>query len=137
MTHQMTISKITLWHIGLPMRFTFRTSQSTLSHRESLIVGVTTSSGYTGYGEVVAFTEPFYTAETLTKSKEILLTAWLPFFVGKTMVGPWAMYEMVDSLQDVSVEPNANADYANEGADSPRATGKKIAHVLSYGLGGA
>lgn len=126
MTHQMTISKITLWHIGLPMRFTFRTSQSTLSHRESLIVGVTTSSGYTGYGEVVAFTEPFYTAETLTKSKEILLTAWLPFFVGKTMVGPWAMYEMVDSLQDVSVEPNANADYANEGADSPRATGKKL-----------
>lgn len=93
MTHQMTISKITLWHIGLPMRFTFRTSQSTLSHRESLIVGVTISSGYTGYGEVVAFTEPFYTAETLTKSKEILLTAWLPFFVGKTMVGPWAMYE--------------------------------------------
>ena len=52
------------------------------------------------------------------------------------MVGPWAMYEMVDSLQDVSVEPNANADYANEGADSPRATAK-IAHVLSYGLGGA
>lgn len=48
------------------------------------------------------------------------------------MVGPWAMYEMVDSLQDVSVEPNANADYANEGADSPRATGKNCACVILW-----
>lgn len=96
MTHQMTILKITLWHIGLPMRFTFCTSQGALSHRESLIVGVTTSSGYTGYGEVVAFTQPFYTAETLAKSKDILLTTWLPFFVGKTIDGPWAMYDMID-----------------------------------------
>ena len=101
MTHEMTITKITLWHIGLPMRFTFRTSQGTLSHRESLIVGVTTSSGYSGYGEVVAFTEPFYTAETLAKSKDILLTTWLPFFVGKTLSGPWAMYELIRQLNPV------------------------------------
>lgn len=102
MTHEMTITKITLWHIGLPMRFTFRTSQGTLSHRESLIVGVTTSSGYTGYGEVVAFTEPFYTAETLTKSKDILLTTWLPFFVGKKLSTPWAMYELLRDLQPIN-----------------------------------
>lgn len=104
MTHEMTITKLTLWHIGLPMRFTFRTSQGTLSHRESLIVGVTTSSGYTGYGEVVAFTEPFYTAETLTKSKDILLTAWLPFFVGKTMTEPWTMYDLIRDMPNRALD---------------------------------
>lgn len=125
MTHQMTISKITLWHIGLPMRFTFRTSQGTLSHRESLIVGVTTSSGYTGYGEVVAFTEPFYTAETLTKSKDILLTTWLPFFVGKTLTGPWVMYDLIRDMPNTALDTLAmtakNVDYAAAPADEPLA----------------
>lgn len=123
MTHEMTITKLTLWHIGLPMRFTFRTSQGTLSHRESLIVGVTTSSGYTGYGEVVAFTEPFYTAETLTKSKDILLTTWLPFFVGKTLSGPWAMYDLIRDMPNTAPDTVAmtekNIDSAAAPVDEP------------------
>lgn len=125
MTHEMTITKLTLWHIGLPMRFTFRTSQGTLSHRESLIVGVTTSSGYTGYGEVVAFTEPFYTAETLTKSKDILLTTWLPFFVGKTLSGPWAMYDLIRDMPNTAPDAVAmtakTVDSASAPADEPLA----------------
>lgn len=111
MTHEMTITKLMLWHIGLPMRFTFRTSQGALSHRESLIVGVTTSSGYTGYGEVVAFTEPFYTAETLTKSKDILLTTWLPFFVGKRLTGPWTMYDLIRDMESVGRDVSEAAGY--------------------------
>lgn len=74
-----TIATIKLWHIALPLRFTFKTAQGSVTNRESLIVEVTTTTGYTSYGEVVAFTDPFYTAETLSDSKKILQTAWLPF----------------------------------------------------------
>lgn len=92
-----TIAAIKLWHIALPLRFTFKTAQGSVTNRESLIVEVTTTTGYTSYGEVVAFTDPFYTAETLSDSKKILQTAWLPFFVGKTLAEPWDCYRLLIS----------------------------------------
>lgn len=51
----MTVASITLWHLALPLRFTFKTAQGQVQRRESLIIEVTTTTGYTGYGEVVAF----------------------------------------------------------------------------------
>lgn len=93
--HSMTVASITLWHLALPLRFTFKTAQGQVQRRESLIIEVTTTTGYTSYGEVVAFTDPFYTAETLSESKKILQTAWLPFFIGSTLSGPWACYELL------------------------------------------
>ncbi|WP_251441607.1 o-succinylbenzoate synthase [Veillonella intestinalis] len=96
-THKpaITIATIKLWHIALPLRFTFKTAQGTVKTRESLIIEVTTTTGYTSYGEVVAFTDPFYTAETLSKSKQILETTWLPFFIGKTLQSPWDCYHVL------------------------------------------
>ena len=76
----MRIQSVTLYHVDIPMRFAFRTAKETLKHRESIILEVADESGQTGYGEVVSFTSPFYTMETLEASWEALKTSYIPQF---------------------------------------------------------
>lgn len=72
--------KIELFHVKLPMKFEFVTAKSALKIRETLIVKLTDNDKI-GYGECVAFTEPFYTAETLDSAWNYLsnLTAFPEF----------------------------------------------------------
>lgn len=93
----MRVQSITLWQVTLPMKFDFHTAKGMVRERHTLVVDVLTGSGWHGYGEVVAFDTPFYTAETIKTSEE-WLNQVIPYFVGVEMKEPWDCYKVFDDL---------------------------------------
>lgn len=94
----MRVQSITLWQVTLPMKFDFHTAKGLVRERHTLVVDVLTDSGRHGYGEVVAFDTPFYTAETIKTSEE-WLNQVIPYFVGFEMNQPWDCYKLMDKTQ--------------------------------------
>ena len=78
----MKINKVELIHLSLPMRYSFTTGFGTISHRETLLVKLTTSDGLVGYGESAALTEPLYLAETIGTCKHIIRDCIAPRIKG-------------------------------------------------------
>ncbi|WP_295787376.1 enolase C-terminal domain-like protein [uncultured Veillonella sp.] len=87
----MLVKSIRLWRVVLPMKFDFRTAKGLVRERHTLVVEVETDRGFRGFGEVVAFDTPFYTAETIHTSEEWLRKV-IPYFIGYTMENPWDCY---------------------------------------------
>lgn len=94
----MWIKKIEVFHLSMPMKFTFKSSQAVLNHRETLVIKVMDERGNAGYGEVVAFNEPFYTQETLPASKQVLLNRVLPWLLGKDIKHPFEIHRWMNHL---------------------------------------
>ena len=65
--------------VHLPLKFEFKTAKGLVKTRESLIIEAHGSDGLIGYGEDVAFTEPFYTAETLDQSEAFIRDLAVPY----------------------------------------------------------
>ncbi|MCF0157657.1 MAG: o-succinylbenzoate synthase [Veillonella sp.] len=61
----LNFKSITAYRVALPLKFEFKTSQGSVRIRESIIIRIEDQQGYVGYGECVAFRDPFYTAETV------------------------------------------------------------------------
>ena len=53
------ITNIALYHMQLPMKFTFKTAKGEVGVRDTLFVRLEDDAGYVGYGECVAFVAPF------------------------------------------------------------------------------
>ena len=77
------IANIALYHVQLPMKFTFKTAKGELGVRDTLVVRLEDEAGYVGYGECVAFVDPFYTKETVDSCWDVLCTRYLPNVLGK------------------------------------------------------
>ena len=77
------ITNIALYHVQLPMKFTFKTAKGKVGVRDTLIVRLEDEAGYVGYGECVAFVDPFYTPETLASCWDVLCTRYLPNLLGQ------------------------------------------------------
>lgn len=77
------ITNIALYHVQLPMKFTFKTAKGEVGVRDTLIVRLEDEAGYVGYGECVAFVDPFYTLETVASCWDILYTRYLPNLLGQ------------------------------------------------------
>ena len=77
------ITNIALYHVQLPMKFTFKTAKGEVGVRDTLIVRLEDEAGYVGYGECVAFVDPFYTSETVASCWDILYTRYLPNLLGQ------------------------------------------------------
>ena len=77
------ITNITLYHVQLPMKFTFKTAKGEVGVRDTLIVRLEDEAGYVGYGECVAFVDPFYTKETVASCWDTLCTRYLPNLLGQ------------------------------------------------------
>jgi o-succinylbenzoate synthase len=77
------ITNIVLYHVQLPMKFTFKTAKGEVGVRDTLIVRLEDEAGYVGYGECVAFVDPFYTLETVASCWDILYTRYLPNLLGQ------------------------------------------------------
>jgi o-succinylbenzoate synthase len=65
------------------MKFTFKTAKGEVGVRDTLIVRLEDEAGYVGYGECVAFVDPFYTLETVASCWDILYTRYLPNLLGQ------------------------------------------------------
>ena len=89
------ITNITLYHMQLPMKFTFKTSKGEVGVRDTLIVRLEDEAGCVGYGECVAFVDPFYTKETVASCWDTLCTRYLPNLLGQetttTLPQQWLM----------------------------------------------
>ncbi len=69
---EMNIKKITLHVTKMKLKTPFQTSYGTYTERESIIVEMEDTYGVTGFGEVVAFSEPWYTEETIQTAYHII-----------------------------------------------------------------
>ena len=89
------ITNITLYHMQLPMKFTFKTAKGEVGVRDTLIVRLEDEAGCVGYGECVAFVDPFYTKETVASCWDTLCTRYLPNLLGQetttTLPQQWLM----------------------------------------------
>ena len=89
------ITNITLYHVQLPMKFTFKTAKGEVGVRDTLIVRLEDEAGCVGYGECVAFVDPFYTKETVASCWDTLCTRYLPNLLGQetttTLPQQWLM----------------------------------------------
>lgn len=80
------ITNITLYHVQLPMKFTFKTAKGEVGVRDTLIVRLEDEAGYVGYGECVAFVDPFYTPEIVSSCWDVLCTRYLPNVLGEEAI---------------------------------------------------
>ena len=61
----LNFKSITTYRLKLPLKFNFKTSKGEVRDRETIVIRIEDQQGYVGYGECVAFTDPFYTSETV------------------------------------------------------------------------
>ncbi|MFS0780452.1 o-succinylbenzoate synthase [Bacillus sp. 1P06AnD] len=61
----MKIKSVTLYHVSAPLKGPFYNALGTLHEREAIIIKVNDKDGMCGWGEVVAFSTPWYTEETV------------------------------------------------------------------------
>ncbi|MFD4703261.1 o-succinylbenzoate synthase [Gottfriedia sp. NPDC058432] len=84
----MLISQIELLLIEQPLKIPFKTSYGTYEKRESIIVKILDANGICGYGEVVAFSEPWYTEETIQTALHTLNDFFIPILLNKQFSHP-------------------------------------------------
>ena len=99
------ITNITLYHVQLLMKFTFKTAKGEVGIRDTLIVRLEDEAGCVGYGECVAFVDPFYTKETVASCWDTLCTRYLPNLLGQetttTLPQQWLLEGMPMTVASV------------------------------------
>ncbi|MDM5190508.1 o-succinylbenzoate synthase [Bacillus sp. DX4.1] len=84
----MRIKKATLYITEMPLVIPFAASYGTYKTRESIVIELEDTDGYIGFGEVVAFSEPWYTEETVTTALHMLQDFLLPALSGAEITHP-------------------------------------------------
>lgn len=87
------IARFEIFKLALPLNFSFKSSQAEVNFRETLIIKVMDTKGRSGYGEVVAFTEPFYTKETLASSFEQITKVYIPELFENSLCHPFELHK--------------------------------------------
>lgn len=107
----MKIVQIVLHEVRMDMKFSFKTSFGTMKEKQFFIIEVVDETGIVGYGEVVAFTTPWYTEETLETTRHILSDFLIPSILHQHIEHP-------DELQTffAKIQRNHMAKAALEGA---------------------
>ncbi|WLR41196.1 o-succinylbenzoate synthase [Bacillus carboniphilus] len=82
------IKSITVYQINLPLKYPFETSLNVLQNREVIVLKVTNEDGRTGWGEIVAFSSPWYTEETLQSALYTLKKFLAPLVLEKPLLHP-------------------------------------------------
>lgn len=82
------IQKITLHKLRMRMKNPFQTSFGTLQNKELFIIETEDAEGNRGYGESVAFTEPWYTEETVATTEHMLIDFLIPLLTEKPIDHP-------------------------------------------------
>ncbi|WP_409289965.1 o-succinylbenzoate synthase [Peribacillus sp. SCS-37] len=74
----MNLKSITLYFISAGLKSPFVTHLETVEEREAIIVETMDQEGVKGYGEVTAFSSPWYTEETVVTAHHILKDFLIP-----------------------------------------------------------
>ncbi|UCG87277.1 MAG: o-succinylbenzoate synthase [Gemmatimonadota bacterium] len=90
-----TISRARLYELTLPLVEPFRLSGGTMAVRRSLIVELEDGEGRVGLGESAPFEAPFYSPETVTSAREMLLQHLLPRLLAEPCSNPAQVHELL------------------------------------------
>ncbi|MBU7593966.1 o-succinylbenzoate synthase [Metabacillus halosaccharovorans] len=82
------IEKVTLHHITQTLKTPFTSSVGNVTDRDSILVEVMDSEGIRGWGEVVAFSTPWYTEETISTCFHLLKDILVPLAISQTIEHP-------------------------------------------------
>ncbi|MDR0137901.1 o-succinylbenzoate synthase [Metabacillus idriensis] len=105
------VQEVTLHHLDMKLVTPFQSSIETVSKRESILIEVRNRSGQIGWGEVVAFSSPWYTEETIETCHHMLKAFLIPELLAKPFQDPEAF---IDSFS--YIRRNQMAKAAIEGA---------------------
>jgi o-succinylbenzoate synthase len=125
----MTIERITLTHVRVPLVEPFRISNGSVSEKDGIIIGVT-SGGLTGYGEASPMSGGFYSDDTPESVWAMLVAELVPALLGMGDVSidsanhmldarsrsPFASAGIETALWDIESQKNGRPLYAELGA---------------------
>jgi len=105
----MWIKSIELFQIRIPLNFTFKTSKTSFNYRETIVIKAVDELGNTGYGEVVAFNEPFYSNELLMDSKSALINSYIPKLFHREIKHPFELHKWIGLTYPMAIAGLENA----------------------------
>lgn len=94
----MNISKITVYHLRMPLRTHFETSFGRIYERDCLLLEVH-ADGLTGYGECVADRDPGYSSETVATAWHVLRDFLAPAVLGQEVAAPEDFQRRVEHIR--------------------------------------
>jgi len=132
----MSIARVELHHLRLPLVEPFVISGGTMTERTSLVIVLHDDEGRQGYGESPPFELPFYSDETLAGARDLLERVLIPRVLGRGTAAP----EELDPVLRAGVRGNPFARAALDTAAwdleaARRGTG--LAALLGERLGSA
>jgi o-succinylbenzoate synthase len=95
----MDIQKVVLHTIQMSLKNAFSTHLGTVEIRDGIIVEVIDGNGISGYGEVVAFTTPWYTEETVNTCLHILEDILIPLIFSKDVKHPREIITLFNGIR--------------------------------------
>jgi o-succinylbenzoate synthase len=101
----MSIERVELYELTLPLLEPFIISGGTMNIRRSLVVVLQDDQGNRGYGESPPFELPFYSEETLAGARDLLEHVLIPRLIRSSTDNP----EAVDTALRIGVRGNAFA----------------------------
>lgn len=87
----MRIDRLTLRHVGLALKEPFVTSWGAVRTRHSVVIEMLDQDGGTGFGEAVAFDQPWYTEETVCTAWHIIRDVVAPLIADADLADPEAL----------------------------------------------
>tara|TARA_A100001015_G_C15036542_1_gene736634 strand:- start:1840 stop:2967 length:1128 start_codon:yes stop_codon:yes gene_type:complete len=83
-----TIKKISLYHLSIPLKTPIVTSKKTLKTKECLMLQIKTKEGPEAWSECVSLSDSYYLSETVAISKKELIEILIPNTINKIVKSP-------------------------------------------------
>ena len=131
MDYPIRIKRVTLHYLSMELKNPFTTSFGTVKNREMIIIEMIDHDGTVGWGECVAFREPWYTEETLLTAAHIMKDFLIPKLMKQIIQHPDELHSQFSPIRK-----NPMAKSALEGAVWD-IYAKKMNTSLSRALGGS
>lgn len=136
MNEILNFQSITVYRVALPLKFDFKTAKGLVRVRETIIIRIEDVDGYIGYGECVAFTDPFYTSETVERSWNKLVEDYI---FNLRAMRPYPLEKYMRQLQvwlkrDAMPMTIAGLENALLHLDCSRKSVNSIAHIMKTDL---
>ncbi len=90
----MKIKCVEIYHLQMPLKFSFKSAKTLLTKRDTIIIKVYDNHGNSGYGEVVAFRDPFYTDETCSSALQVLQDKYIPAILEQSISHPFDIHDL-------------------------------------------
>lgn len=95
---ELTVERVELLRLSMPLRLPFRTSFGTQTHRDVVLARVD-CGGVEGWGELVAGSGPWYSEETVGSALVLLREHIVPLMVGASFSHPSAVARLLAPIR--------------------------------------